>query len=192
MRAALTHGQRAGIGGLANRMYVAGKDIQQRIVYVAEGQDNPAMSTRSAVLRTPVWLDDEAPRLLDERLLACQYEARYGEPVKPCTIDRISIGRSESNDAPVHRGLWTQQEFHGSRYTRLLPQDAELQDDYLLATFNTPAMALTPQQAMVLYQGEVCLGSALVAQPGASEFESGNQDEGMLLANADDRAAACL
>ena len=34
-----------------------------------------------------------------------------------------------------------------------------------------PALAITPEQAFVLYQGEVCLGSALVQHPAATLFE---------------------
>ena len=35
-----------------------------------------------------------------------------------------------------------------------------------------PALAITPEQAFVLYQGEVCLGSALVQHPAATLFEA--------------------
>lgn len=37
--------------------------------------------------------------------------------------------------------------------------------------FEQPARAITPQQAFVMYQGTVCLGSAPVLHPGRSLFE---------------------
>ena len=37
--------------------------------------------------------------------------------------------------------------------------------------FEQPARAITPQQAFVMYQGDVCLGSAPVLYPGQSLFE---------------------
>ena len=41
----------------------------------------------------------------------------------------------------------------------------------LLVRFERPARAITPQQAFVMYEGEVCLGSAPVLHPGRSLFE---------------------
>lgn len=43
----------------------------------------------------------------------------------------------------------------------------------LQVRFLEPARALTPQQAFVMYDGDVCLGSALVQHPGPSLHELG-------------------
>lgn len=39
--------------------------------------------------------------------------------------------------------------------------------------FDAPERAVTPGQALVLYAGEVCLGAAPVAHPGATHHECG-------------------
>ena len=38
--------------------------------------------------------------------------------------------------------------------------------------FKDPARAITPQQAFVMYQGEVCLGSAPILYPGQTLYEA--------------------
>lgn len=63
--------------------------------------------------------------------------------------------------------------FLASAYTQLAPQDAVVLPGYLLAVFDEPAAAITPQQAFVMYDGEVCLGSAPIARPGRTLFEEG-------------------
>lgn len=49
--------------------------------------------------------------------------------------------------------------------------DALIQPGGLEISFDLPARAITPQQAFVMYDGEVCLGTAPVAVPGASLHE---------------------
>ena len=53
----------------------------------------------------------------------------------------------------------------------------------LRAIFMDPARAVTPQQAFVMYDGEVCLGSAPVLRPGRTLKELGE------LENLDEDAA---
>lgn len=47
--AAYTHGQRAGIPGVREAFYVAGKDVSKNVVFVAPGADHPALFCSSAV-----------------------------------------------------------------------------------------------------------------------------------------------
>lgn len=92
----------------------------------------------------------------------------------------ISISRDASQSIgtvgqqPGQQGKQQQQQeqlegrlpvFLASAYTQLAPQDAAVLLGYLLAVFDEPAAAITPQQAFVMYDGEVCLGSALIARP---------------------------
>lgn len=63
--------------------------------------------------------------------------------------------------------------FAPSAFCRLHAEDAGASPSYLVAVFDEPAGAITPQQAFVLYDGELCLGTALIAQPGRSLFEQG-------------------
>ena len=45
----------------------------------------------------------------------------------------------------------------------------------LQVNFDVPARALTPQQALVMYDGDVCLGSAPIGCPGLSLYEAGHE-----------------
>lgn len=61
--------------------------------------------------------------------------------------------------------------FRRSAYCRLQLEDSRVLPSYLVARVEEPAAAITPQQAFVLYNGEQCLGAALIALPGASLHE---------------------
>jgi tRNA U34 2-thiouridine synthase MnmA/TrmU len=45
----------------------------------------------------------------------------------------------------------------------------------LRVRFDVPARAVTPKQALVLYDGDTCLGGGLGRLPGRSHFERGLQ-----------------
>ena len=157
----VTHGQRPGIGGAADRTYVAGKDVVNRIVYVAQGRDHPALLTRSACLRTPHWLSRcHAEELARAGQLRCQYKARYGQPLKDCLVRVLSTQEAAAATA-----------FQPSRFCGLHPADATVHPDYLIVEFEEPAAAITPQQMFVMYDGDLCLGSAPIAMPGRSLHE---------------------
>jgi tRNA-specific 2-thiouridylase len=158
--AAVTHGQRPGIGGAADRSYVAGKDVVQRVVYVAQGRDHPALLSRTALLRPPHWLSAaHAAALARGGVLECQYKARYGQGAEACTLRLL---RSPEEAAAA---------FRPSAFCALHPADAAVAPGSLLATFAAPATAITPQQAFVMYDGDLCLGSAEIAAPGETLFE---------------------
>lgn len=161
----VTYGQRPGIGGASDRTYVAGKDINTGAVYIATGRNHPALVTRSACLREPHWLSAEhAEHLQRHGELRCEYKARYGQETTPCTLTLL---RSEDESAAL---------FHPSVYCGLHPSDAKIKPGYLLVEFSEPAGSITPQQMFVMYDGEVCIGSAAIAMPGRTVYEEENQE----------------
>ncbi|GAB4823030.1 hypothetical protein N2152v2_010076 [Parachlorella kessleri] len=202
----VTLGQRPGIGGAAERTYVAGKDMVNRVVYVCQGHDHPALLTRTALLRMPHWLSPQHQHLLAEQgFLRCQYKARYRQQLGGCTLvpamlpaTAAAIGAtgscvtagtcshsssSSSGGGYPSSSRWHEGEEHASTtaaapaaaagqpfqpstYTRLLPQDEAVLPGYLVALFDQPEWGVTPQQAFVVFDGEVCVGSALIAVPG--------------------------
>ena len=156
----VTFGQRPGIGGASQRTYVAGKDVNTRVVYIATGRDHPALLTRSACLRTPHWLSAaHAERLQRDGVLNCEYKARYGQESKPCVVYAL-------RSAP---------EFRPSAFCGLHPEDAKIARDFLVVRFPEPAGSITPQQQFVMYDGDVCIGSAAIAMPGKTMFEEGGR-----------------
>ena len=62
----------------ACRMYVVGKDMAAREVWVVGDEHHPALFTQAAVLHPPLWLEGEAPwQLLQQGQLHCSFMARY-------------------------------------------------------------------------------------------------------------------
>ncbi|KAL6784700.1 hypothetical protein ACKKBF_B02850 [Auxenochlorella protothecoides x Auxenochlorella symbiontica] len=169
---ALTLGQRASVGGGPQRAYVAGKDVRARVAHVASGPDHPALRCRAALLRAPHWLDGgaAAAALAGGGELRCLYKARYGQEPLPCTLRALGRGG-----------------FRTSALCTLLEEDERIGPGFLVAHFDEPARAITPQQAFVMYDGERCLGSALIAKPGPSLAEEarGGCLDGARLAAAD-------
>ncbi|KAI3426035.1 hypothetical protein D9Q98_008003 [Chlorella vulgaris] len=212
--AAVTHGQRPGIGGAPERVYAVGKDVVQGIVYVAHGGQHPALLCTAALLRTPHWLSwEHAARLAARGWLRCEYRARYGQQPKPCTLHALDTQAAAelasraaeaadataalpaelaagpaAADASCAAGAAAAPDaagaaeaageaaarlgFQASAYCRLRPEDSVALPSYLVVQFDSPATAITPQQAFVLYDQERCLGTALIAQPGRSLHET--------------------
>ncbi len=142
-----------------------------------------------------------ARQLAEQGSLGCEYKARYGQQPRPCTLYPVSreaaagmaaaaaaaaaageapagaaataaaaaaadaAGQAEAEAAAERLG------FRRSAYCRLQPEDSRVLPTYLVACFDEPAAAITPQQAFVLYDGEQCLGASLIALPGASLHE---------------------
>lgn len=157
----VTIGQRPGIGGASDRTYVAGKDINTGIVYIAKGRNHPALATKSAMLRTPHWLSREHfDRLKCDKELQCEYKARYGQKSAKCTLKLV-----HSEEITAEKG------FKKSRFCGLQAEDSKINDGYVVVHFDKPAGAITPQQEFVMYDGDVCIGSAAIAMPGQTLHE---------------------
>ena len=54
---------------------------------------------------------------------------------------------------------------------RFLQDDMIDQDTLLQVRFDEPLKSVTPEQAFVIYHGNVCLGSALIQHSGPTEYE---------------------
>jgi tRNA U34 2-thiouridine synthase MnmA/TrmU len=99
-------------------------------------------------------------------VLRCKYQARYGQPPQSCSVTAARPG------------------FEPSRYCRLHHDDVRIADGFLEVGLGAAARAITPQQELVMYDGEVCLGTAAVALPGRSLFEVESQ-EGSIFSRED-------
>lgn len=120
-----TLGQRKGIGiggvGTGEPWFVVGKNLKKNIVYVAQGENHPALFSKSLIGEQAAWILEKEPQFP----LKCTAKFRY---------------RQEDIPVTVHK----------------------LQDGNLHIVYDKPVKAVTPGQAAVLYQDEVCLGNSII------------------------------
>mmetsp|Transcript_18002 Transcript_18002/g.54183 ORF Transcript_18002/g.54183 Transcript_18002/m.54183 type:complete len:541 (+) Transcript_18002:574-2196(+) len=159
---AVTHGQRAGWGGQLRKSYVVGKDMASRTVFVAPGGQHPALYCREALLEAPKWVGGTPPPgLLQEQQVRVEFKARYGQPQYKCTLQLACSVRDP---------------FKASSYSRYQSVAGTAStSEWLRVSFDDPVRAVTPGQELAVYRGEECLGSAVVAAPGSSLAELGEQ-----------------
>jgi tRNA-specific 2-thiouridylase len=188
---ALTHGQKAGLAGAVGKLYVVGKDMVRRIVYVAVGRGHPALFSRRVLVKRPAeWLVDigggasssaAASSTHNDNttftggsnnsdavslLFRCQYKCRYGQQAKWCTV--YQVNDDDDREEVV---------FERSRFTRLHGDNGRIENGWLIVEFDEPQEAITPGQAFVMYNGEVCLGAGEIVCPGETEVEKVERGE---------------
>ncbi|KAI8476760.1 MAG: tRNA methyl transferase-domain-containing protein [Monoraphidium minutum] len=200
---ALTHGQRAPLGGGAERRYVAGKDVATGVVWVAPGRDHPALLSDTALLAPARWVAGGPPAALagdGGGELACSCQARYRQEGADCIVSPAAPG-----DAGAGGGFRPSRFMGGAAglaaAARALapaaaaPGPAALADaspaapadaahaaapaagvgtgPFLELGLARPLAGMAPGQAVVLYEGDVVLGSALLVGPGETQLERG-------------------
>jgi len=170
---AVTVGQKAaGLGGQQERVYIVGKDLKQGVVHVAAGHDHPALFSSCVLLLQANWVAGKAPQALHQVLpskegtnagassnsgtLRCEFKARYRQVARPCDIVQL---QQLAGDNPLFCA------------SRLCHHVQSRSGSLLLADLCQPSRAVTPGQAFVMYDGEVCLGSAIIAAHGPTLFE---------------------
>ena len=180
--ASYTLGQGARLGSERSPWFVVGKDAVRNLVYVAEGADHPALRCTAALAGDAFWVAGEPPPPLASggALQAAGYKARYGQEPAACSVALANAAGPEAAAAGVGAAALAA---GGAAAPSLLwrpalegpdqsPSVESASSSQLLhVRFHAPARAVTPEQALVLYDGEVCLGGGLVRHPGASEFE---------------------
>lgn len=121
-----TLGQRKGLGiggeGTGEPWFVVAKDLDDNVLYVEQGGDNPHLFSQGLLATDLHWVSE---RQLDSPLV-CTAKFRYRQP------DQEVIVRMEGDQARVD--------------------------------FVHPQKAITPGQAVVFYDGEVCLGGGIIEQ----------------------------
>jgi tRNA-5-taurinomethyluridine 2-sulfurtransferase len=165
---ALTHGQRAPVGGTPSKLYVAGKDLATHTVWVAPGRDHPALFCGGAALGEFAWVGGRPPSRAEIARASggagLTYRARYRQPPRPCSLS-MEAGALERFEASAFNAL--------PAATASTAAPALLPPAAAVVSFSSPARAITPAQALVLYAGPVCLGTAPVVAPGLSLWEGG-------------------
>jgi tRNA-specific 2-thiouridylase len=120
-----TLGQRQGLGiggsGSGEPWFVAGKDLENNILYVVQGANHPRLFSRGLTATDVNWISGEAP----EGPFRCTAKFRYRQPDQGVTVTQREDGTCE-------------------------------------VVFDEPQKAVTPGQAVVFYDGEVCLGGGII------------------------------
>ncbi len=82
-----TIGQRKGlkIGGPGDAWFVVGKDAKENIVYLAQGEDHPALYAQDLYATEISWT--HTPPTFP---LTCAAKIRYRQPEQPCTVSLLS------------------------------------------------------------------------------------------------------
>ena len=117
-----TIGQRKGlnIGGATAPWFVCGKNYDQNILYIAQGDESEWLHSDGCLVSDMNWIIDDHG---DE--FHCQAKFRYRQKDNEVTIKKID-------------------------------------DTHIFVTFDTPIKSVTPGQAAVFYDGEVCLGGGTI------------------------------
>lgn len=153
---AYTYGQRPGIGGMEKKTYVVGKNIREKRIYVSLGQNHGALYANKALISGLHWLSSTHYQTFAETgEIRCHFKARYRQTRFLCTISK----KNEANSKIQPSSYWS---VGGN-------------DDWEnLVHFESPAFAITPQQAIVFYDGDICIASATIVSPCRTLHEQGS------------------
>ena len=117
-----TIGQRKGlhIGGAKQPWFVVGKNYDENVLYIAQGDESEWLMSDGALISDVNWIRLSHPETLD-----CQAKFRYRQKDNAVTVQFID---------PTH----------------------------VYVRFHQPVKAVTPGQAAVFYDGEICLGGGTI------------------------------
>jgi tRNA-specific 2-thiouridylase len=197
-RDAYTHGQRARLSGHGAPLFVAGKRASDGAVWLAPGARHPALYARTALVGGLFWVAGAPPAALlassgdgDAAAFACEAKARYAQPPAAVSValtwqDDDVVAREWAPSAfctplsgaaaEAEAGVAASAAAGGAAAARaptLPPAAGHGRFAALRVRFESPARALTPGQALVLYSGDVCLGGGVIRHPGPSLWEQG-------------------
>jgi tRNA-specific 2-thiouridylase len=148
-----THGQRARLGGADSAWFVVGK-APGGAVLLAKGASHPLLFCAACAVGGLFWTGEQMPAgLAAGGEMRVQVKTRYAQRAVPATLS-LSLG----DCAP-------------SALCLPLAADAgELGGGGVLCVrFDEPERAVTPGQALVVYDGEECLGGGTILWPAAAQ-----------------------
>jgi len=158
--ASYTVGQRAKIAGASQPWFVVGKNVAANVVYVASGREHDALYSTSAALTDAFWIAGRAPDgVAAPRGAALRAKTRYAAPLCDVTLHVCDAETDVEAHHRVEPSAFSAA--YASRVDRAM----------FRATFANPERAITPGQALVVYDGDVCLGGGIVQSTSKTLFE---------------------
>ena len=118
-----TIGQRKGlgIGGSGDAWFVVGKNYDQNILYICQGDQNDWLMSTGALITDVNWI----PSIKPQEAIKCNTKFRYRQKDNPVTLTFID-------------------------------------ENTVKLKFDQPVKSVTPGQAAVFYDGDVCLGGGTI------------------------------
>ncbi|TRY60931.1 hypothetical protein TCAL_02132 [Tigriopus californicus] len=139
-----TCGQRVPLTSDNRKLFVSHKDAGTKAIYVVNGSSHPALFCENFFASDPFWINGQPDQLRHgEKSLECQFRVQNNQPWTPCVINLGMSATSGRNWEYMDQGN-------------------------LIVSSAKPLRAVTPGQHAVFYQGEVCLGSAIITRAGAN------------------------
>ncbi|XP_023017440.2 mitochondrial tRNA-specific 2-thiouridylase 1 isoform X1 [Leptinotarsa decemlineata] len=87
-----TLGQRARLPGLAMAYFIAQKDAEKNIIYVAQGTDHPILYTDLFFTGQPHWIHSRPQELVQGNILECLFKFQHTQEWIPCEICETPLG----------------------------------------------------------------------------------------------------
>ena len=129
------------------------KNAASNVVYICAGADHPALAHTELLVGDPLWISGHPPRDFAHGVkLDCSARVRYRGSLLRCTLASAAPGARLSD---------------GGSIGPVSSAPASLRATFAEAeAVHAPAVA----QAFVMYDGDVCLGSASIQSRGPSLF----------------------
>lgn len=159
-----TLGQRQGLGiggsGTGEPWFVVDKDLDSNVLYVVQGDDHPAMYAHSLVATGVNWIDER---------FAASASVDAGADSNSNAGSEASASVNAVANAVANAGAGAGGKLVCTAKFRYRQSDQRVtverrSDGSCLVTFDAPQRAITPGQAVVFYDGEVCLGGGTIDQ----------------------------
>ncbi|CAH2006497.1 unnamed protein product [Acanthoscelides obtectus] len=87
-----TLGQRARLGGLPVAYFIARKDVEKNIIYIASGTKHPILYTNLFFTSEPYWIYSKPKDLEENYILDCQFKFQHTQHWVPCKICQSTSG----------------------------------------------------------------------------------------------------
>uniref|UniRef100_A0A6P7GR48 tRNA-5-taurinomethyluridine 2-sulfurtransferase n=1 Tax=Diabrotica virgifera virgifera TaxID=50390 RepID=A0A6P7GR48_DIAVI len=87
-----TLGQRSRISGVPEAYFIARKDVERNIIYVASGTDHPILLSDLFFTGVPHWIHSEPPELQSSNILECNFKFQHTQHWKPCEVCKTTHG----------------------------------------------------------------------------------------------------